>query len=222
MSDKPRVAVLLSGCGVYDGAEIHESVLTLLSLDRQGAEATCFAPDIPQMHVIDHRTGTPTDESRNVLTEAARIARGAIRDLASFAPGDFDALVLPGGFGAAKNLSTFAVDGPDCRVSPPVEQAIRAAHEAGLPIAALCIAPVVVARVLGGGTLTIGGDPATAEAMTRLGASHRVTSHGEVVVDETLNLVSSPCYMLDATISQIADGADNAVRALLALVSSRR
>lgn len=220
MSDKPCVAVVLSGCGVFDGAEVHESVLTLLAIDRQGAAYQCFAPDIPQMHVVDHRTGEATEEARNVLTESARIARGAIKDLAEFDPAEFDALVLPGGFGAAKNLSTFAVDGPECRVSPSVEAAISKAHAAGLPIGALCISPAVVARVLGGGLLTIGSDEGTAQALTAMGATHRVTSHGDVVVDETLKVVTSPCYMLDSTVSQIADGADNAVRAVLALASA--
>ncbi|MBY0431213.1 MAG: isoprenoid biosynthesis glyoxalase ElbB, partial [Rhodospirillales bacterium] len=123
MAHKPRVAVVLSGCGVHDGSEIHEAVLTLLALDRQGAEAQCFAPDVPQMHVVNHVTGQPTAESRNVLVESARIARGRITDLARFKAAEFDAIIFPGGFGAAKNLSTFAVDGPDCTVNAEVEKA---------------------------------------------------------------------------------------------------
>ncbi|MBB4265937.1 isoprenoid biosynthesis glyoxalase ElbB [Roseospira visakhapatnamensis] len=219
MSDAPRFAVLLSGCGVYDGAEIHESVLTLLAIDRQGGTYRCFAPDVPQMHVIDHRTGEPAaDESRNVLTEAARIARGKIEDITAFTPADFDALILPGGFGAAKNLCTFAVDGPTCAVVPSVEAAIKAAHGAGLPIGALCISPALIARVLGPVTVTIGADAGTAEAIGAMGGTHRVTTHAEVVVDEAHKVVTTPCYMLDATVSQIAEGADNAVRTLMGMI----
>ncbi|ABC24026.1 isoprenoid biosynthesis glyoxalase ElbB [Rhodospirillum rubrum] len=220
MTDKPRFAVLLSGCGVFDGAEIHESVLTLLAIDRQGGVARCFAPDRPQYHVIDHRSGQPTGETRNVLCESARIARGAIDDLADFDPAAFDALILPGGFGAAKNLCSFAIDGADCAVDPTVERALRAARAAGLAIGALCIAPVVLARVFGEGVLTIGSDAATAEAITALGAHHQKATHAEVVVDRALRLVSSPCYMLDASISQIAEGAENTVKALIALIGT--
>ncbi|WP_413205179.1 isoprenoid biosynthesis glyoxalase ElbB [Rhodospirillum sp. A1_3_36] len=218
MTDKPRFAVLLSGCGVFDGAEIHEAVLTLLAIDRQGAVYQCFAPDISQMHVIDHVTGEPTGETRNVLTEAARIARGAIADLATFDPGDFDALILPGGFGAAKNLCTFAVDGPDCTVDPTVEAALTKARAFHLPIGALCIAPAVLARVLGTGKLTIGSDKDAAAGIEAMGATHQEATHGEIVVDEGLRVVTSPCYMLDATISQIAEGADNTVAALMRMV----
>jgi enhancing lycopene biosynthesis protein 2 len=218
MSNKPRFAVLLSGCGVFDGAEIHEAVLTLLAIDRQGGAYQCFAPDIPQMHVVDHLKGEPTGETRNVLTEAARVARGAIKDLATFDPADFDALILPGGFGAAKNLCTFAVDGPDCSVDPTVAAAITKARAADRPIGALCIAPAVLAKVLGAGKLTIGSDPGTAAGLEAMGATHQVATHGEIVVDDTLRLVTSPCYMLDATISQIADGAANTVAALMAMV----
>lgn len=218
MSDTPRFAVLLSGCGVYDGAEIHESVLTLLAIDRQGGSVQCFAPDVPQMHVIDHRTGEATGESRNVLTEAARIARGKIEDITAFDPAAFDALILPGGFGAAKNLCTFAVDGPGCSVTPSVEAAIKAAHGAGLPIGALCIAPALIARVLDGVTLTIGSDAGTAEAIGAMGGTHKETTHAEVVVDEAHKVVTSPCYMLDATVSQIADGAENTVRQLMEMI----
>lgn len=219
MSDAPRFAVLLAGCGVYDGAELTESVTTLLAIDRQGGRYQCFAPDIPQLHVINHLTGQPVEgESRNVLTEAARIPRGQIKDVASFDPADFDVLILPGGFGAAKNLSTFAVDGPDCTVDPSVAAAVKAAHAAGLPIGALCIAPVVIARVLGDVTVTIGSDAGVAEGLGAMGATHKTTTHTEIVVDEAHKVVTSPCYMLDATVSQIADGADNAVRALIGLI----
>ncbi len=215
MSKKPQVAVVLSGCGVFDGSEIHEAVLTLLALDRQGAQYACFAPDVPQMHVVDHTTGKPTSGSRNVLVESARIARGKIQDLKAFKADDFDAIVFPGGFGAAKNLSTFAVDGPACTVDADVEAAIKGMRQAGKPIGALCISPAVMAKVLGNVDLTIGSDAGTAAALELMGATHKKAGHGEVVVDRRARLATTPCYMLDASIAQVADGADNVVRAVL-------
>src|SRR5512140_2970369 len=147
---RPRVGVLLAGCGVYDGAEIHEAVLTLLALDRAGAEAVCLAPDVPQKNVVNHLTGQVAEgETRNVLVESARVARGGIRTLAGFDPSTLDALVLPGGFGAAKNLCDFAFAGADCTVHPEVARVIQAVHAAGRPIGAVCIAPVILARLLG-------------------------------------------------------------------------
>lgn len=214
---KPRIAVVLAGCGVYDGSEIHEATLTLLAIDRAGAAYQCFAPDKDQMHVVNHLTGEATQEKRNVLVESARIARGNIKPLTAFQPADFDAVILPGGFGAAKNLCTFAVAGPDCAVDPQVEKALTAMRAAGKPIGALCIAPAILARVLGGVTLTIGSDPETAAALEKMGAHHVARGHGEIAVDDAAKVVTSPCYMLDASISQIADGADATVRAVLKL-----
>jgi enhancing lycopene biosynthesis protein 2 len=214
---EPKVAVVLSGCGVYDGSEIHEAVLTLLALERHGAVARCFAPDVAQRHVIDHLTGRETGETRNVLTESARIARGKITALSELRPDEHDALVLPGGFGAAKNLSSFAVDGAACTVHPEVEAAIVGMRQLGRPIGALCIAPALLAKVLGGVELTIGSDPDTAAALEAMGARHRKTTHGEVIVDREALVVTGPCYMLDATIAQVADGADAVVRAVLEL-----
>ncbi len=214
---KKQVAVILSGCGVYDGAEIHESVLALLALDRQGAVYQCFAPDIAQHHVINHLTGDEMKESRNVLAESARIARGNIKPLSEFNAAAYDALLLPGGFGAAKNLSTLAFDGPECSVNQDVTAAVTSMVDAAKPIGALCIAPAVVARIVRGAKVTIGSDEATIGAITAMGGSHQVTSHAEVVIDESLKLVTSPCYMLDASISQIAKGADHTVRELLRL-----
>lgn len=212
---KPRFAVVLSGCGVYDGAEIHEAVMTLLAIDRSGGSYQCFAPDVAQMHVVNHLTGQPSDESRNVLVEAARIARGAIKPLSQFDAADFDALVFPGGFGAAKNLCSFAVDGPNCTVNPDVEKAIRAMHAASKPIGALCIAPAILARVLDGVELTIGSDAGTAGALETMGARHVTCSHAELAVDKAAKVVTTPCYMLDATIGQIADGAQAVVTKLV-------
>ncbi len=221
MNKMPKIAVVLSGCGVNDGAEIHEAVLTLLAIDRQGAAYQCFAPNMPQRDVIDHITGKETGETRNVLVEAARIARGKIRDLAGFAAADFDAVIFPGGFGAAKNLSSFAVDGADCVVEPSVAKAIRTMHAEGKPIGALCIAPAVVAKVLGNVELTIGNDAGTASAIQEMGAKHHTASHGEVVVDRAARVATTPCYMLDASISQIADGAGNLVKAVLEMAAER-
>ncbi|VAX11816.1 Enhancing lycopene biosynthesis protein 2 [hydrothermal vent metagenome] len=216
---KPNVAVILSGCGVFDGTEIHESVLSLLAIDRQGAAYQCFAPDILQRHVINHISGNEMAESRNVLIESARIARGNVKALAEFDAAEFDVLLMPGGFGAAKNLSSLAFDGPECSVNDDLVSAVTAMVKVGKPIGALCIAPAILARILDGVKITIGNDPDTIGAIEAMGGNHQETSHGEVVVDERLKLVTSPCYMLDtAPISQIAEGADNCVRELLRLV----
>ncbi|MGE5476224.1 MAG: isoprenoid biosynthesis glyoxalase ElbB [Bacteroidales bacterium] len=215
---KPRFAVVLSGCGVYDGAEIHEAVLTLLAIDRAGGTYQCFAPDIAQMHVVNHLTGEETGETRNVLVEAARIARGAVKPLSAFDAAAFDALVFPGGFGAAKNLCSFAVDGPECTVNPDVERAIKAMRSGAKPIGALCISPVILARVLGEVDLTIGTDAGTASAIEQMGAHHVTRLQGEVAVDAARKVVSCPCYMLDSHIGQIADGADGVVRKLIELM----
>jgi enhancing lycopene biosynthesis protein 2 len=215
---KPKVGVVLSGCGVYDGAEIHESVLTLLALDRAGAEAVCLAPNVPQRHVVDHLTGQPAaGESRNVLVEAARIARGNVSDLAGFDPAGLDALVLPGGFGAAKNLCDFAFSGAECTVQPDVARVVRAVHAAGKPVGAVCIAPVIVAKLLGSESphLTIGADPGTASAIEAMGGRHVACGGGGAVVDEERKLVSTPAYMLDSPISEVAAGIERLVVELL-------
>ena len=219
----PRVGVVLSGCGVYDGAEIHESVLTLLALDRAGAEAVCLAPDVAQKHVVNHLTGQPAEgESRNVLVEAARIARGKVKDLAGFDPAGLDALVLPGGFGAAKNLCDFAFRGADCEVHPEVARVVRAVHAAGKPVGAVCIAPVILARLLGDEKprLTIGTDPGTAEAIGKMGGSHVACSGGGAVVDAERRLVTSPAYMLDSPISEVSTGIEKLVAELLAMAKA--
>ncbi len=213
-----KIAVVLAGNGVYDGAEIHEATLTLLAIARQGAQYQCFAPDINQAHVVNHLNGQEMSEIRNVLVEAARIARGNIKSLSEYKATDFDAIIFPGGFGAAKNLCSFAFDGIDCVVIPEVEKAIKSTVEAGRPVGALCISPVIVAKVLGDVELTIGQDKGTAEAVVKLGATHVNTTHGEIVTDEKYKVVTTPCYMLDATIDQIADGAENVVKKILELV----
>lgn len=213
-----KIAVVLSGNGVFDGAEIHEATLTLYAIAKRGAVYEIFAPDIPQHHVINHLTGEEMAESRNVLVESARIARGNIRALNEFSGKEFDALIFPGGFGAAKNLSTFAFDGVECKVNPDVENAIREMISLGKPVGALCISPVILARILENVELTIGQDADTAEAIQKMGATHTETSHGEVIVDRKFKVVTTPCYMLDATIDQIGEGADKVVGAILNLI----
>jgi enhancing lycopene biosynthesis protein 2 len=213
-----KFAVVLSGCGVYDGAEIHEATLSLLAIAKQGGSYEIFAPDINQHHVINHITGGEMDETRNVLVESARIARGNIRDLKEFHPKEYDGLLLPGGFGAAKNLSSWAFEGADATILPEVEDAIRGMVDLKKPVGALCISPVILAKVFGEVDLTIGDDEGTIEAVESLGANHVVTTHGEVVVDMDHNLVTTPCYMLAATIDQIAVGAHNVVDAMLKLM----
>jgi enhancing lycopene biosynthesis protein 2 len=213
-----KVGVLLSGCGVQDGAEIHEAVCAMLALDRAGAEIVCLAPDRDQAAVVDHLRGQPVREKRNILVESARIARGKIRDVAKVRPDELDAVILPGGFGAARNLSTFADDGEKAQVDPGVAELLRGLHAARKPIAALCIAPAVLAAVFGREfhpELTIGDDAGTAKKIEGLGATHVRAETTGVVVDRRNRLVTTPCYMLATRISQVAEGAEKAVKALL-------
>lgn len=217
-----KVGVVLSGCGVYDGSEINEAVITLLALDRAGAEAFCMAPDVDQMHVVNHLTGEVAEgESRNVLVESARIARGNIVDIKSVTVADYDALILPGGFGAAKNLCDFAVNGPDCSVHPEVARLLKETVQGGKPLGAVCIAPALLARVLGSEfapSLTIGSDTGTAEAVQKMGATHIDCPVKEVVVDREHKIVTSPAYMLAGRVSEAADGIEETVRILLSMV----
>lgn len=218
MSDTKKIAVILSGCGVFDGAEIHESVFTMLAIAKHGAEYTIFAPDIQQHHVVNHITGDEMNETRNVMIEAARIARGAIQPLGSYKAEDFDAILMPGGFGAAKNLSTFAFEGAESSVEEETMRVIKETHAAKKPIGALCIAPAVVAKALGKIEVTIGQDKGTADAIEKMGAIHKPTNHGEVVIDTVNKIATTPCYMLDANIIQIAEGAENVVKATLEMI----
>ena len=213
-----KIAVILSGCGHQDGAEIHEATLTLWAIHRHGADYQCYAPDIAQHHVLNHITGQEMDERRNVLIESARIARGNIIDLARFGADDADGLIIPGGFGATKNLCTYAFDGPNCTVNPDVEAAVRAMHKAGKPIGALCIAPVILAKVLGEVELTIGQDEATADNLAAMGARPVPTWQGEIAVDRANKIVTTPCYMLDSRVDQIGEGADRLMGAMLELM----
>ena len=210
-----KFAIILAGAGVYDGAEIQESTLSMLAIKRAGADYDIFAPDIDQHHVINHYTGDVSDEKRNVLVEASRIARGDIKPLSRFDASVYDALLMPGGFGVAKNLSSFAFHGKSCTVNPEIEKAIKDFHQNNKPIGALCISPVIVAAVLGKGKYTIGQDPDTAEAIKDLGGEHVSTNHGDVTFDNENNIFTTPCYMLDANIQQIAEGTENITKAIL-------
>ena len=210
-----KFAVIISGCGVFDGAEIHEAVLTLLAIDRQGASYQVFAPNIDQHHVVNHFTGQVMDEKRNVLVEAARIARGEIMSLKDLDAAHFDALIIPGGFGAAKNLCSWAYEGDDCKVNPDVEKAVRTMLSLKKPIGAMCIAPVILARILSGTSLTTGKDKPSREFIEKTGSRYVTAGHGEVVIDEDNKIFSTPCYMLDASISQVAEGAENIVKEML-------
>lgn len=214
-------AVVLAGCGAFDGAEIHEAVLTMLAIDKAGATYQCFAPDIPQHHVLNHITGKEMPGQRNVLTESARIARGNIKPLDVFSADDFDALIIPGGFGAAKNLCNWAFRGTDCTVNPDVETAVRAMFDAGKPIGAMCIAPVILAKMFSGTSLTTGNDPASESFTEAMGNKYVKAGHGIVVTDRERKLFTTPCYMLDATVSQIAEGTDNIVREMILMLEKR-
>jgi len=213
-----KVAVILSGCGVYDGAEIHESVITLLRLDQRGAQAQCFAPNIAQMHVINHLTGEEMPESRNVLVESARIARGEVKDIREANVEDFDALIVPGGFGAAKNLSDFAVKGAECTVQPDVLALAEAFAEASKPVGLMCISPAMAAKIYGPGVIcTIGNDADTATVVNKMGATHQECDVSDIVEDKARKLVSTPAYMLAQSISEAASGINKMVDRVLEL-----
>ncbi len=212
-----KVAVILSGCGVYDGSEIHEATLALLALSKNEVDYQCFAPDKKQHHVVNHLTGEEMKEERNVLIESARIARGNINALIDLNVGDFDGILLPGGFGAAKNLSTYAFDGEKFTVDTELETILKSFHEAKKPIAALCIAPVIIAKVLGA-RVTIGNDAVTANHIEAQGASHVYKDYNEVAVDEVNRIVTNPCYMLADSIYKVSLGAEAAVAAMLGLM----
>lgn len=215
---RKKFAIVLSGCGVFDGAEIHEATLSMYAISKNNADYSIFAPDINQHHVVNHLTGQPTNETRNVLVESARIARGKISDLKELNMAEFDAILFPGGFGAAKNLCDFAFKGADCSVLPEVEKVVKDAVKFQKPIGALCIAPALIARILGDVEVTIGQDEGTASAISAFGAKHTKTMHGEVAVDRKYKVVTTPCYMLDSTIAQIGQGAENVVKTILEII----
>ena len=215
------MGVILSGCGVYDGSEIHETVISLLALDRAGAEVVIMAPDMEQA-VVNHLTGEPVEgATRNVLEESARIARGEISDIAKVKAADLDALFVPGGFGAAKNLCDFAFKGPDCEVHPEVARLIQEIVAAKKPLAAVCIAPALVAKVLGTDLdpqVTIGTDEETAGAVSSMGATHISCPVKEFVIDQKNKIITSPAYMLAGSISEAAEGIEKTVKALMEML----
>ncbi|MEE9683144.1 isoprenoid biosynthesis glyoxalase ElbB [Lelliottia amnigena] len=213
-----KVGVVLSGCGVYDGAEIHESVLTLLALAKQGAEAVCFAPDKNQVDVINHLSGEPMSETRNVLIEAARIVRGNILPLAQANADELDALIVPGGFGAAKNLSTFASQGSECHVDSTLQALAQRMHALGKPLGFMCIAPAMLPKIFDFPLrLTIGTDIDTAEAIEEMGGEHVPCPVDDIVVDEDNKIVTTPAYMVAQNIAEAATGIDKLVDRVLVL-----
>ena len=216
-----HVCVLISGCGFLDGAEIHESVLSLLSLSQAGATYEVAAPHKKQMHVVNHHTGEVSQgEERMVHEEAARIARGAVLDIANVDVSKFDALMIPGGFGAAKNLCDFAIQGAGATIDPDVAALISSFHEAGKPIGAVCIAPAVLALALKKGTLTIGNDVGTAEQISKLGAAHQNCAVTEVCIDAENKIATAPAYMYgNAQIAEVAVGIQKTVSAVLSMCS---
>ncbi|BBO60201.1 isoprenoid biosynthesis glyoxalase ElbB [Mycoavidus sp. B2-EB] len=219
-----RIGVVLSGCGVFDGAEIHESVFTLLAIERAGAQAICFAPDKPQLHVINHLSGETTTEKRNVLVESARIARGKVKALSDADPTLLDALVLPGGSGVAKNLSDFATQGSDCLIEPELSQLIQEMYKAGKPTGFICIAPALLPKLFKNLTdqpvrLTIGNDSHLAAMIEKVGGQHVICATDAIVVDSKHKVVTTPGYMReDASIVGVAQGIDALVKKVLELI----
>lgn len=210
-----KFAVILAGSGYIDGSEIHEATFSLYAIMSQGAEYQIFAPDVKQHHVVDHITGKEMDEERNVLVESARIARGDIKPMSEFRQEEFDALLMPGGFGVAKNLCTYAFDGADMKINPEVEKAVKDIISADKPIAGLCISPVIISKVVDDVELTIGKDEHVAADTEKMGSRHKQTGHGEVVVDSKYKIATTPCYMLESTVLNIFDGANNVVKAVM-------
>lgn len=213
-----KVAIILSGCGVFDGAEIHESVLTMLALEENGASYQCFAPNISQHHVINHLTGKETLETRNVLVESARITRGNIKPIEELIEKDFDALIFPGGFGAAKNLSDFAFKGKDCKVEELTLKAAKSFVLAKKPLGFICIAPAMIPQIVGEPTeLTIGNDAETAVQIEAMGGRHIFCPVTQFVLDKKHKIVSTPAYMLANNLSEAASGIRKLVAKVLEL-----
>lgn len=219
-----KVAVVLSGCGVFDGSEIHEAVSVLLHLSRAGVAYECFAPDIEQPQVVNHLTHQPANEKRNVLVESARIARGKIHALSALKASEFDAIFFPGGFGAAKNLCDFANAGHSCHVNPEVERVIRAFHASGKPIGMCCIAPVIAARIFGsagggpGCEVTVGADAGASGEIAKMGSRNVVKLVNQAHVDASHKLVTAPAYMYDAPIHEVYEGIGEMVTRSLAMI----
>ena len=211
-----KVAVILAGCGTRDGSEINETVTLLLALDQHNIEYQAFAPDENQYEVDNHVTGQCTMEKRNMMVEAARIVRGNILPITKFNANDYDALLFPGGTGTAKNIFTYAIDGIDFKVNKEVEKAIKDIHAQGKPIGAMCIAPLMVAKVLGNVNVTMGsGNCRQAKELPMIGCKHTETTHGGVAIDKENKIYSTPCFMLDARLKDVYQGAWNLVEAMI-------
>ncbi len=214
-----KIGVLLSGCGVFDGAEIHETTLTLFYLDRGGVEVVCLAPDAPQLHVVDHQSSQEMDESRNILIESARLSRGNMKALSDINIQELDALILPGGFGAAKNLIDYAVKGRDCTIRDDVKNLILGFVQANKPVGAMCIAPMVLAVAMKDDgikpVLTIGSDESTASDIEHFGAIHQNCPVDKIVEDASHKIVTTPAYMVGPGISDIAKGIEKLVHKVI-------
>ena len=217
-----KVGLLLSGCGYNDGSEIHESVISMLALDRAGVETVIMAPNIDQMHVVNHYTGQEMDEFRNVLVESSRIARGNIKDMAEVTGNDLDALIIPGGFGVAKNLSDYAMAGPDCSVNPDVYRLVSEIYLLKKPIGAICIAPVMMAKIFGeqdeSAEMTIGSDELTSKDINTMGSKHIKCLVSEMIIDEDKKLVTTPAYMEAQSIKAAAEGIEKLVKQVLLMI----
>ncbi|MDY5969057.1 MAG: isoprenoid biosynthesis glyoxalase ElbB [Bacteroidales bacterium] len=214
-----KVAIILSGCGNRDGSELQETLSLMLALDRNGLAYQCFAPK-GEIRVASYLKEGDTGEKRDMPEESARIARGNLKVLTDYTPADYDALALPGGMGAARNLSSYAFDGEKMTVEPSVEQAILATHDAGKPVLAMCIAPMVLAKTLGkyDVILTLGGQNDAARTAQTLGAQTRVCGPTDVCHDTKNRVLTTPAYMVATSISEIFEGAENMVRALLEII----
>ena len=217
-----KVALLLSGCGVFDGSEIHETVLSLLALSKHGLAYEIVAPNKTQYHVINHLTGDEITQTRNVLQESARLARGEIKDLQEVRVEDYQALIVPGGFGAAKNLCDFAIkQSSEFTVSPEINQFIKAFKTANKPVAMMCISPVIAAAIYGkDAKVTVGNDKVTAAVIEEKGAKHCQTSAMDICVDEKNKLITTPAYMLGQSVYEISQGIDKLVIAVIDMIKT--
>ena len=217
-----KVGLLLSGCGFNDGSEIHESVISMLALDRAGVETVIMAPNIDQMHVVNHYTGQEMDEFRNVLVESSRIARGNIKDMAEVTGNDLDALIIPGGFGVTKNLSDYAMAGPECSVNPDVYRLVLELYLLKKPIGAICIAPVIMAKIFGeqdeSAEMTIGSDKITSNDINTMGSKHIKCSVSEIIIDKDKKLVTTPAYMDAESIKVASEGIEKLVKQVLSMI----
>lgn len=225
-----KFGILLSGCGVYDGAEIQEAVLAMLAVKEIDADYICIAVDAPQHHVINHATGEEMQESRNMLVEAARIARGDIRNIKDVEPAEIDALIIPGGFGSAKNLTNWAFEGPEGSILPEVKLLLINLMNIGKPIGALCVSPIILAKALEGSgihaSMTLGTDkeaspydiPGFNEGLAKTGTEPVMKTIREIQIDQENKLVTAPCYMMDASILDVRKNIRSAVEALRDLI----